>query len=601
MNIRTILLYLLAAPLVILHPVPGAFADDDNTESQVSEDKTPQANAADESNPQISTNVTGSYLSSQFARNNGDVDLAIRSLQRVHREEPDNVNIAIQLQGMLLVQGRIDEVMALAEDIKKQGAKDPLSTLVLALREIKDNDPDAAAAILDKAADNGSVQLWLPLLRGWVEISRHTLDKPLVLDNIATDVGRSAPLVNYHLALINNQGGFRDEAAKNFKNAIEDPENPPTRVMKQLLRFYDQNDAPELLASLVNSYREAHPDIENDGNTPFIATAKDGIAEVLYTMGGIMLSAGVTNDATIYLQLAVYIKPDLTEAAVSLADGYSELQQFARANEIYAKVPATSFLFSKAQLHIAVNEERMGKLKEALGFLDNMIKKSPEAADALVTKGDLLRIHNRYAEAVDAYSKALKHVPELNSSYWPIFFARGSCYEREGKWPEAEQDMLQALELKPDQPDVLNYLGFGWLERGMNVEQAREMIAKAVKARPDDAQIVDSMGWLLYVEGDYQKSMPYLEKAVELLPGDPTVNDHLGDVYWRLGRKNEARFQWERSLTFSPEAKLVESIHKKLKQGLPPMHLANTASSDHTMSGSVTADSAGKPELNATP
>ncbi|MBY0406879.1 MAG: tetratricopeptide repeat protein, partial [Rickettsiales bacterium] len=167
------------------------------------------------------------------------------------------------------------------------------------------------------------------------------------------------------------------------------------------------------------------------------------------------------------------------------------------------------------------------------------------------------------------------------STDWPILFARGSCLERLGRWPEAEKDLQAALALKPDQPDILNYLGFAQLEHGEDLDEAREMIARAVAARPGDAQIIDSMGWVLYLQGEYEESLAYMEKAVELLPSDPTVNDHLGDVYWRLGRKTEAQFQWNRALSYAPEPKLVEAIQKKLKDGLPeaskPLSTASTA------------------------
>jgi Flp pilus assembly protein TadD len=216
----------------------------------------------------------------------------------------------------------------------------------------------------------------------------------------------------------------------------------------------------------------------------------------------------------------------------------------------------------------------------------------PDSIDAWVTKGDLLRIHGHFADAVVAYSEPLKRLPELGDDAWAILFARASCLDRLGKWPEAEKDLQQALVLKPDQPDVLNYLGFTRLEHGESLQEAGVMIAKAVKARPNDAQIVDSMGWVLYLQGAYQEATQYLEKAVELLPGDPEVNDHLGDVYWRLGRKTEARFQWERSLSFSPQDKLSNSIHKKLKEGLPP---------PNTMADSIPVNAPEKPLMAATP
>jgi len=584
MKINAILLGSLATAVFIAAAVPVAFA--------LSNDATPEDTEA--VRPAITTNVAGDYLAGQYAKTSGNIDSAIRSLQRVHREQPDNTSVAIQLQGMLLLQGRVDEVVKLAEQIRASGIKDPLSSLVLVLRDAKEEEYESADAILGAALEGNNVQLWMPLLSGWVAVSRHTLDKPMTTENISVSVGRAAPLVNYHLALINAQAGFKDEAAKNFKNAIDDPLDPPKRVMKQLLKFYDENNSPELLTPLVKAYRDSHPESGKEAAIASIANARDGIAEVMYTMGGIMFGAGVANDAAIYLQLATYIKPDLSEAVVALGDAYGELQQYERSNELYGKIPPQNPYYLNAQLHIAVNYEHMGKLDESLALLDKLTKQSARDPEALVTKGDLLRIHARYPEAVDAYTKALARLKDAKSSNWPIYFARGTCYERQGKWDEAEKDMLMALELKPDQPDVLNYLGFGWLERGKNSSDALAMIQKAIKARPDDAQIVDSMGWALYIQGDYKGSMEYLEKAVELLPGDPTVNDHLGDLYWRLGRKNEARFQWERSLTFSPENKLSEVIQKKLKDGLPPTTtVANTLTSDAAV--------VDKPVLSATP
>ena len=553
--------------------------------------------------PPIPSHVAGSYLSSQFAKNTGNLDLAIRSLQRIHADEPDNINVSLQLQGMLLVQGHIDEAIILAEEINKSGNKDPLAVLLVTLHAINKGDTNAANDYLSKAAELGSNQLWVPLMQAWVDIDRHKLEKPLTIDAINNDIGKgdvghAAPLVNYHLALINSQAGFKDEAAKNFKNAIADPKEPPVRVMKQLLRFYDQNDAPEQLSAVVKAYNEANvdndndgdTDVENDGNTPAITSLKDGIAEILYTMGGVMYGAGVATDAAIYMQLALYTKPDMDEAIVALGDTYSQLQQYERSNELYAKIPPENRLYTKAQLHIAVNDERMGKFTRAISLLDALAEQSAGDTEALVTKGDLLRIHGQYAKAIDAYSESLGRISELQAADWPILFARGACYEREGKWRQAEQDLQAVLKLKPDQPDVLNYLGFGWLERGHHIDEARDMIARAVKARPDDAQIVDSMGWALYLQGDYTESIAYLEKAVELLPGDPTVNDHLGDVYWRLGRKNEARFQWELALSFSPETKEAQSLHKKLKEGLSVAHFAGTA-----VSGEISPRSSATP------
>lgn len=507
-----------------------------------------------------------SYLAGRYARANGDIMAATKYLQQVYESDPDNMDIAIQLEGMLLLQGKIDEAAVVAVDIKDSERKDPIADLLLTLQGIKTHNMAQADKII--AASAGSNQLWVPLISGWVEVAEHRLAKPVTLESLSVDVKRTAPIVNYHLALINHAAGFNDAATNNFKNSVEDIQNPPSRIMGAMLHFYDEANSPEALKPLVESYRQNNPNDVAGNDAPTINSPEDGVAEVLFTMGSIMLGAGATQDATIYLQMALYMKPDLPQAKLALADSYSDLQQYAMANALYEKIPSQNLFYLRAQLRMAINYDRMGHLKEALAQLAKMSKEAPMLIDVWVAKGDLLRIHGKFPEAVEAYTQALKRIPELKSPYWPILFARGSCLERIGKWQAAERDLRQALELKPDQPDVLNYLGYGWLARNENLEEARGMIEKAVTARPNDAQIVDSMGWVLYLQGNYDQSVEYLEKAVELLPGDATVNDHLGDAYWRLGRKTEARFQWERALTFSPDAKLADTIHKKLKEGL---------------------------------
>ncbi len=557
----------LAAAFWLIGTSPLAYAATSNSLPPDADAK-PETDAAPKhvSTP-ISGDIAGSYLSSQFARSSGNIDEAIVHLRRVHQSQPENMNVSVQLQGMLLLQGNVDEAAMLAQDIQHEKGKDPLSDLVLTLRAVKNGNAKDAAAILESARDQGNQQLWVPLILGWVNLSQGQLTKPLTKDMFSADVGRAAPLVNYHLALINAKAGFTEEATRNFKASIEDLDNAPPRILQKIAQFYHANNEPKELAEIVKKYEDEN---EPDDEVPEIKTAQDGIAEVLYTMGGIMFGAGVVNDAAIYMQLATYIKPDFAEAQVALGDAYAELQQYQRSSEAYDRVNPDSSLYTKSQLHIAVNDDHLGNLKQALALLDKLDEENPDDTDAIVTKGDLYRIHSRYAEAIQAYTHALSRITKLESDDWPILFARGSCLERLGKWQQAEKDLQAALELKPDQPDILNYLGFAQLEHNENIEGAREMIARAVEARPDDPQITDSMGWVLYMQGDYDNARTYLEKAVELLPSDPEVNDHLGDVYWRLGRKTEARFQWNRALTYNPEPKLVAAINKKIKDGLPP-------------------------------
>ncbi len=308
-------------------------------------------------------------------------------------------------------------------------------------------------------------------------------------------------------------------------------------------------------------------------------------------MGSIMLSADVIQDAALYLQLALYLKPDLEIAEISLAQAYSELQQYQIANELLARIASTSVLYNTAQLYTAINLGRLNKTDEAINKLDELIAESPNSLDAYMAKGDLLRSQERYADSISVYETALKTLKEEKSEHWPIFFAIGTSFDKEGKWKEAEKNLKRSLELSPNQPDVLNYLGYSYLARGEKFSAAKELIEKAIKKRPGDPQIIDSMGWVLYLLKDYKQSVEYLERAVSMLPADVTVNEHLGDVYWRLGRKNEARFQWDRALTYSKDEAVSKAIQKKLQDGLPDSDIANTTekkSANIPMSASVT-------------
>ena len=219
------------------------------------------------------------------------------------------------------------------------------------------------------------------------------------------------------------------------------------------------------------------------------------------------------------------------------------------------------------RLRIASNLDRLDRTEEALTRLAALANDQPDQAEALINMGDILRRHERFDEAVQAYDRAVARIPKLEKRHWRLLYSRGIALERSKKWARAEADLLKALEFDPDQPFVLNYLGYSWVEKGMHLERARDMIKTAVKLRPNDGYIVDSLGWVLYQGGEYEAAVRELERAVELRPEDPIINDHLGDALWRVGRQQEARFQWRRALGLDPEPDTVPTIENKLKQG----------------------------------
>ncbi|MBO0734696.1 MAG: tetratricopeptide repeat protein, partial [Methylocapsa sp.] len=212
--------------------------------------------------------------------------------------------------------------------------------------------------------------------------------------------------------------------------------------------------------------------------------------------------------------------------------------------------------------------ESMGRPEEATKYLKRVVEENPGSEDALSALGNLQRAHKQYAEAIDTYSRVLAKAAAPQKSDWPIFYFRGISYEREKKWPQAEADLLQALALFPDQPLVLNYLGYSWVDQGMNLDEAFGMLQRAVELRPTDGYIVDSLGWANYKLGRIDEAVKQLERAIDLKPSDPVINDHLGDAYWRAGRKLEAHFQWNHARDLDPEPDDKDKILRKIAHGL---------------------------------
>ena len=225
-------------------------------------------------------------------------------------------------------------------------------------------------------------------------------------------------------------------------------------------------------------------------------------------------------------------------------------------------------MFLNAELGRADALVDAGKADAAIEVLRNMTRTFGDVPRVHISLGDVLRGQEEYAAAAQAYDTAVGMIPDPAPNHWFLFYARGICYEREGQWEQAETDFRRALELSPDQPLVLNYLGYSLVEANLKLDEAQDMIERAVKARPDDGYITDSLGWVLYRVGKYEEAVGPMERAVELVSNDPIINDHLGDVYWMVNRKREAEFQWSRALSLEPEEKDAVRIRRKLEIGL---------------------------------
>jgi len=301
---------------------------------------------------------------------------------------------------------------------------------------------------------------------------------------------------------------------------------------------------------------------------PLVRSAQAGAAEVLYGLGSSLGRQGGEDLGLVYLQLALYLEPQHPIALAALGDLYETMKKPERAIEVYGRVPANSPLKRNAEVHRALNLDQLERTDEARRNLEALIAAKPDDIEAIMALGNVLRARKFYKEAADTYTKAVNLLPAPERGYWTLYYFRGICRERSKQWPLAEKDFEQALALYPDQPQVLNYLGYSWVDQGQHLDKAIEMIRKAVSLRPNDGYIVDSLGWAYYRLGRYDEAVRELERAIELRPEDPVINDHLGDAYWKVGRRLESFFQWGHAKDLKPEPEDLEKIQVKLRDGL---------------------------------
>ena len=309
-----------------------------------------------------------------------------------------------------------------------------------------------------------------------------------------------------------------------------------------------------------------------------IDSAAAGAAEALFDGAGALSRQDTRETGLVLGRLGLHLRPDFPVLQMLVANYLQSYDRLEEANSLYAAIDPASPLSRQARLSIALNLNQMDRFEEAVAELKAMAREYPEDAEPLIDLGDILRRREHFEEAVEAYDEAVARMGTLEPRHWRILYARGMALERAKMWARAEADFLQALKFEPDQPFVLNYLGYSWVEQGQNLDKAQAMIRRAVELRPDDGYIVDSLGWVYYQLGNHKEAVVELERAVELRPEDPVINDHLGDAYWAAGRQREARYQWRTVLALGPEPDLKARIETKLQKGL--VKEANAVSHD---------------------
>jgi tetratricopeptide (TPR) repeat protein len=306
------------------------------------------------------------------------------------------------------------------------------------------------------------------------------------------------------------------------------------------------------------------------GQTPerVVANARQGMAETLYGIAASTADEKSFDIPVFYLQLALALEPQHELSLSLLADRLETVERYEDAIAVYERVPAASPIYASIRQQIAQNLQRLEKPEEAIRVLKAALNGSRDDLRTYAGIADVQRGEEQFAQAIENYTKAIALAGKPDERHWLLYYTRGIAYERAKRWDESEADLKQSLKLKPNNPSVMNYLAYSWVDRGVNVEQALDMLKQAVSARPEDGYIVDSLGWAYFKLGKYEEAVKYLEQAIMLEPGLSAINDHLGDAYWKVGRHNEARFQWQHALTMKPEKDEEPKIRRKLEVGL---------------------------------
>ncbi|MFN4310336.1 MAG: tetratricopeptide repeat protein [Ferrovibrio sp.] len=526
----------------------------------------------------------GNFLAARHARETNDTRAAADYYLRALREDPSSALLNQGAFVALLADGRVAEAVPLIPALRQLNPGEYLPRMTQASAMMLARDYDGVLRLVSDGPNNGIHAAFNPLLAAFAHAGKGEADQAVAslqkLERHPLLGGVHAHLRPLLLDLLNQ--AEPTEAA--YREAIEGRERPGTRLVDGYARFLERNGRSAEARRLLDQQLVLNPDNpvllhglrrldtkRSAPTEPLVGNAVDGLAEALFASASAFGRSDGGELAELHLQLALFLRPDLDDARMLLGDIYETRERWEQALAMYGRVSPASAYVESAQLRQAWCINELGRGEDAVRMLRRMANTAPDSSRAILTLADLHRQMERWSEAAEEYTEGLKRIKQIEPRHWAIFFGRGVAYERSKQWNKAEPDMLKALELQPDNPLVLNYLGYSWVDMNVHVERATKMIERAVALRPNDGAIVDSLGWALYRQGRFEEAVVQLERAVELKGGDPVITDHLGDAYWRVGRREEARFQWRRALGLKPEQDLAVQVQRKIEQGLDPV------------------------------
>ena len=525
---------------------------------------------------------SGAYLAARVAESENDFGSAATWYSRAITADPGNPTL---LDGAILAELGVGdfalaiEVAKMRRDVGTKQGLDPSQLADLTLLADEANREDYAA--IDAAAASGRDigDLANQLVLAWAKVGEGKMTEALAaFDAVSQKKGYEA-FGYFHKALALASVGDFEGADEILSGKAAGPITLMRRgvfahaqILSQLERNADAvalldrsfGPGPDPIVDAVRRRLQAGEPIPFDT----VRSAKDGIAEVFYSISTALNGEADPVYTLIHLRMAGYLRPDHSDALLLTADVLQSLGQHDLATQTYTAFKSDDPSFVTAEIGRAGALRSQGKADAAIETLQTLARAHGDLVTVQFALADVLRAEERFAEAKVAYSAAIDLTKAAGNEDWILYFYRGICNEQTKDWPPAEADFRKALELNPTQPQVLNYLGYGLVDRGEKLDEALGMIEKAVAADPEQGYIIDSLAWAFFKLGRYAEALEPMERASLLEPVDPVVTDHLGDVYWMNDRKLEARFQWRRALSFQPTEKDQARIQRKLEVGL---------------------------------
>ena len=532
----------------------------------------------------VSADSAGAYLAARAASGANDYRAAARYYDRLMAGAP--ADLALQEAALLahVVLGDYDAAVKLAAGMDPSAEGSQIAALVQLAQAAQSEDYTAGLALIAQegeapaSADPGA--LFSGLYRAWALAGQGQMSEATrAFDEMAEEQGLGAFAAHHKalaLALVGDYEGADEILSGPARSTVRGARRAVLAHVQILSQLERNADAiallDEVFANALDPQLTAiRARLEAGEALPFtlVTSARDGIAEVYFTIASVLASEAPGPYPLVQARLAHFLRPDHDDAALLIASLFEAQERYDLAIESYALVSPESPVFHASELGRAEAMVRDGRTEAAIEVLEQLSRTHSGIAGVWNALGDTLRREDRFAEAVKAYDKAIELAGEPKPADWFVWYARGIAEERSDAWARAEADFRKALELSPDQPAVLNYLGYSYVEKGENLDEALDMIQRAVAARPDSGYIVDSLGWAYFRLGRYEEAVVQMERAVELEAVDAVLNDHLGDVYWAVGRKREAEFQWRRAISFAPAPDLdLDRVRRKIELGL---------------------------------